>query len=634
MDDTDFPEPPKNLKGYIQQFKEMRTTFSWIWKYVVLSSARRWIIKLSITMMSKSLFEMMLPWIIGMIMKNVLHPNGRVLLEYLIALALDLLVLTFLGYQNHKAREWIFGIVFQSLDDQITKLFFEKSIGQHIQEGSELSIGNLEKGRGRVWELTFTIAFEAIPVTCSFLASFVALWVLSPAIGSIATGAITIFVLWLLWLNAQTMISCVPIERDFRKLNRYRLERWEHTERVKIRNQVKPELKEMDRQFTDVIGRDRSFWLWFGRQIACREVTMALATLLMIGYAILQSRQGIWSVTMLFPIFAWSMRLTNCLDQLGHIERRISWAVPSIQSMIRAITTSPDVDECHHGHDAANESVMRIEFVNLSHAFPERRLKKGVLSRPSGNGKEKEENVEILRDVSFSIEPGEKVALLGQSGAGKTTLMRLLLRAMDPTGGSIKLNGRDIREVSLPTLLDRIAYIPQHPRVFDGTIRYNLTYGLNHPPSDEVLRELLAQLKLDDSKRFVDGLDTLVGKNGVKLSGGQLQRLIIGAAIAQRPDLLVIDEATSHLDSTTEKEVLQEGLSRALTSNVSALIIAHRLSTVENVCTKYVVLRQLSEVKEGESQIEAIGSSFRELHEISSVFRNLADDQHLIIRAA
>jgi ATP-binding cassette subfamily B protein len=623
-----FIETDGTIKGYLSQFRKTGETFVWIWRNVVVTPARKWIAKLSGLMIVKSLLEMIQPYLIAMMIKSVQQTD--VLIRYLVAFAVVRIMYSLMSYQQNKAREWIFGLVFQSLDDRITQLFFEKSIGQHIEEGSELSIGNIDKGRGRVYDLTFMIAFQVIPIVFGFTVTFIALWALSPMVGVIATVAVFVFIAWLLWLNTRTVRTAVPIEKDFRALNRYRLERWEHSERVKLRSQETAELQEMDRKFTDVIGRDRTFWVWFGKNIAVREVVMTAFILGMIGYAIVQSRQGVWSVAMLFPIFMWSLKLANDLDQLGGIERQISWNMPSIQSMIRAITVPPDVDECLGGHDATTDECMRIEFVDVSHSYPEKRLKRCAKEGESDSLTP----IEILRNVSFSIEPGEKVALLGPSGAGKSTLMRLLIRAMDPTGGDIHLNGRNLRKISLPMYLRRVAYIPQQPRVFDGTIRYNLTYGLKTPPSDEALNDLLARLCLNDSKRFVDGLDTIVGKNGLKLSGGQLQRLIVGAAITQKADFLLIDEATSHLDSTTEREVMRQGLSQALSENVGALIIAHRLSTVEDICSKFIVLRQLSDVKEGESQIDAIASSFSELYRSSPVFRGLADDQHQIIRVA
>jgi ATP-binding cassette, subfamily B, bacterial len=170
--------------------------------------------------------------------------------------------------------------------------------------------------------------------------------------------------------------------------------------------------------------------------------------------------------------------------------------------------------------------------------------------------------------------------------------------------------------------------------VLDGTIRYNLIYGLTREEqelaTDEELWSLMRLLKIDFGERLIDGLDTLVGRNGMKLSGGQAQRLMIGAAAMKKPRFMVIDEATSSLDSTTEKAV-QYGLAKVLAGNVGALVVAHRLSTVRHLCNRFIVLREVSSLNGGESQVEAIADSFEELYGTSPTFRRLADDQGVTV---
>jgi ABC-type multidrug transport system fused ATPase/permease subunit len=239
----------------------------------------------------------------------------------------------------------------------------------------------------------------------------------------------------------------------------------------------------------------------------------------------------------------------------------------------------------------------------------------------------------ILRNVSLTIEPGEKAALIGPSGAGKTTIMRLLMRYMDPTSGTILVDGHDLRDVRLSSWLNLIAYVPQQAQVFDGTIRDNLLYRFTDEPahvSDQELWAIMRKLKIDFGDRLTDGLDTRVGRHGIELSGGEQQRLMIGAAAMRKPTFMVVDEATASLDATTEKAV-QKGLEEVLGGHMSALIITHRLSTVRRLCTKFFVLRDSEGLAPGESQLEAAARSFEELYEISPTFRMLADDQGVVI---
>jgi len=239
----------------------------------------------------------------------------------------------------------------------------------------------------------------------------------------------------------------------------------------------------------------------------------------------------------------------------------------------------------------------------------------------------------ILRNVSLTIEPGEKAALIGPSGAGKTTIMRLLMRYMDPTSGTILVDGHDLRDIRLSSWLNLIAYVPQQAQVFDGTVRDNLLYRFTDEPitvPDRELWAIMRKLKIDFGDRLTDGLDTRVGRHGIELSGGEQQRLMIGAAAMRKPVFMVVDEATASLDATTEKAV-QRGLEEVLGNYISALIITHRLSTVRRLCSKFFVLRDSEGLAAGESQLEAAASTFEELYEISPTFRMLADDQGVVI---
>jgi ABC-type multidrug transport system fused ATPase/permease subunit len=204
---------------------------------------------------------------------------------------------------------------------------------------------------------------------------------------------------------------------------------------------------------------------------------------------------------------------------------------------------------------------------------------------------------------------------------------------MDPTTGSILIDGNDLRDIRLASWLNMIAYVPQQAQVFDGTIRDNLLYRFTDEPArvpDEELWEIMRKLKIDFGDRLTDGLDTRVGRHGIELSGGEQQRLMIGAAAMRKPVFMVVDEATASLDATTEKAV-QKGLEEVLGEDMGALIITHRLSTVRRLCTKFFVLRDSEGLAAGESQLEACASSFEELYEVSPTFRTLADDQGVVI---
>jgi ATP-binding cassette subfamily B protein len=186
----------------------------------------------------------------------------------------------------------------------------------------------------------------------------------------------------------------------------------------------------------------------------------------------------------------------------------------------------------------------------------------------------------ILRGVSFRVEPGQLVALVGPSGAGKTTITSLVPRLYDPTAGSVKLGGVDVKDVTLDALHAAVGMVTQDAHMFHDTIRANLRYARPEASDAEIRAACEAAQIQDLISNLPDGLDTVVGDRGHRLSGGEKQRLALARLLLKSPAIVVLDEATAHLDSESEYAV-QKALEVALVGRTS-LVIAHRLSTVRN----------------------------------------------------
>lgn len=187
----------------------------------------------------------------------------------------------------------------------------------------------------------------------------------------------------------------------------------------------------------------------------------------------------------------------------------------------------------------------------------------------------------VLHDISFNIKPGEKVALVGESGGGKTTITSLLLRLYDTTAGEIRVDGVPVTAVRQSSLREHIAVVFQDPALFSGTIRENIAYAKPHATEPEIIEAAKAANAYDFIKKLENGFDTEIGERGLKLSGGQKQRIAISRAVLKDAPILVLDEATSSLDSRSE-HLVQQALNRLMKGR-STLIIAHRLSTIAHV---------------------------------------------------
>mgnify|MGYP000362623976 FL=1 len=248
------------------------------------------------------------------------------------------------------------------------------------------------------------------------------------------------------------------------------------------------------------------------------------------------------------------------LNFLGFVYREIKQALVDMEKMFMLIAKNPEIQDVDDARDVIIDRG-EIEFNNVCFHYSE--------DRP------------ILKDVSFKVKGGTTTAVVGSSGAGKSTISRILFRFYDISSGSVTVDGQDIRDVKQLSLRKEIGVVPQDTVLFNDTIKYNISYG-NHDASDEEVFEAAKLAKIHDFiMRLPDGYETEVGERGLKLSGGEKQRVAIARTILKNPSILLLDEATSALDSQTEREI-QASLEK-ISEQRTAIVIAHRLSTIINV---------------------------------------------------
>ncbi|MCD4761883.1 ABC transporter ATP-binding protein/permease [bacterium] len=609
-----------NLREYVGEAKRMKEMFIWIWQEFTNKKSKKYAKKMFWVMLIRNFCNVSIWPAIGVAFNGlVIRDLGQIQIGSALFIGI-LTIKTLVGHFGMTYRELLLGENLFMLDQKSTSLFFEKSLGTHISADNLLNEANVKKGYERFNQLKDMILFEGVESLQLLMLTIMAMLVIDWKISIMVVLLLVIYLGWSLFLNQKTLEVCIPLDIKWRSYNRYRVERWNMVERVKTNNKEEDELKEMTRQFYEIIKPDRKFWLWFIGQLTKRGIVKSIFCVVIIVYAIYETWHGHMSIGVIVPLTSWTIQLTDNLWQIGHIEHQVNFLTPPILAMKEALSLPIGLKEAKNPIKLSHNNTCRVEFINVSHSYEE------VLPQSGGRAA----RVPVLDNISFTVEAGEKVAIVGESGAGKTTIKNLLMRYMDPSAGKILINGIDLTEIKIGSWLEQVGYVPQFHQIMDGTIHYNLLYGLRdkgkNKVDDKQIAEIVNRLQIDFGDRLVHGLNTEVGRNGIKLSGGQAQRVMIGSAVSKNPNFMIIDEATSSLDATTEK-LVQAGMKKILTKNLGAIIITHRLNTVRRICDKFIML---SGNGQG-SQIMAMANSFEELARLAPDFKRLARDQDIIL---
>jgi ATP-binding cassette subfamily B protein len=346
--------------------------------------------------------------------------------------------------------------------------------------------------------------------------------------------------------------------------------------------------------------------------IAALTLTAALATAVVYGWGGIQVIDKSLQLGTVVALAAYLARLYGPLTALSNVQIDVMTALVSFDRVFEILDLPPMIDDKPEAGPVP-PGPARVDFDGVDFRYPTAE-EVSLASLESVAILDQTVSQQVLFDVTFTAEPGQLVALVGPSGAGKTTISHLLPRLYDVTSGAIRINGADVRDVTMESLTAAIGVVTQDAHLFHDTIRGNLLYAKPDATRGELDAALAGAQIATMVDSLPDGLDTVVGDRGYRLSGGEKQRLAIARILLKAPEIVILDEATAHLDSESEAAV-QQALATALRGRTS-LVIAHRLSTVREADV-ILVLDHGRIVERGRhDELLAAGGQYAELYRI------------------
>ncbi|WP_135854608.1 ABC transporter ATP-binding protein [Halorussus salinus] len=471
---------------------------------------------------------------------------------------------TSLNLFSHRVKHEVRTATYQQMQ-RLDMEFFDE-----MQTGELISI--LSNDTNRLEQFLDSMMGEAIQLGVLMLGTAVVLLWLNPQLAAITLVVIPLSMLFTYWYTRLAEERYADVRSSIGDLNS-RLEN--NLNGIQVIKASNTEEYEDDRVEDHSYKYFRLDWLALRLSFVYRPGLQALTSLAFIatfvvgGVWILEGPPGPFSgdlsVGSLVTFLLLTQRMVNPLAQMGTIVERYEDARASTKRILGLMSLPASVENAPDAIDL--ESVRgRVRFRDVTFGY---------------------EDETVLEDVDFEVEPGETVGVVGPTGAGKTTIVKLLLRLYDVDDGEIEIDGHDVRDVTLSSLRRSMGYVGQDNFLFDGTVRENIEYGHFDADRDEVEEAAKRAEAHEFITNLPEGYDTDIGERGVKLSGGQRQRVAIARTILQHPEILIFDEATSAVDTETEM-LIQQSIDK-LAADRTTFVIAHRLSTVRDADTILVV---------------------------------------------
>ncbi|MFA5232246.1 MAG: ABC transporter ATP-binding protein [Candidatus Paceibacterota bacterium] len=556
------------------------------------------------------------PYIYGKIIDGILQ--GQAIMEVIKLCFLSLAILLFNEIIINYARETVeiqkfeFDVPRKVTEKTLSRVF-EFSIGQHENQNSGIKKSIIDRGQNALVELANILLYQLVPAFLQISVTVVALFILAPPLGLIILIGTSAFLIISFYTNYALKDELKKVRDMWVDSDKKQSEFLRNVSLIKMNAKEKEVVGEHDRNLMSITSSEKSLWMKFIKYAQARNIVSSVSRIAALILGIYLVYQGLYTPGFLVVVLSWSNNAFDRIWYLSGVQRRITKLYSEMQNYFALMDISPDIRETENPVVVDNFKG-RIEYKNVSFKYPLRDIR----------GKEIKEQV-VLKGIDILIESGQRVAIVGASGAGKSTVIQLLIRAYDPDKGKILIDGHDLRKLSLNNYRKAIGIVSQDIVLFDDTLRYNIVFGTSERVTEKQIREAIKMARVDGFLKGLEkGLDTIIGERGVKLSGGERQRVGIARALIKNPAILIFDEATSSLDVENES-LIKESIEKA-SKGRTTIIIAHRLSTIKDA-DKIIVLEKGKIVGQGKhKELLKTCPAYQKMISIQTVIVGEADE--------
>lgn len=481
------------------------------------------------------------------------------------------------------------------LDTHIEKAFsvsslsrmLKFSIGQHINEHSGVKQSIVSRGQGALSQLMYNLVYGIFPGSLQVIATLIVLYFFDWRVAFSATLFSALFIFVSFNRNREYFPKVDTMRKNNQAQTKLQSELYRNATLVISEARESATVTDFQNKWNHTTEYTTNTWMEYLKTFYTHKMLIVVGQYASLSLGVYLILLGKHSAGMFVALFSWLNAIFGNLIQIMNTQRQIMFQVVEIKKFFELLNISPDIDNNSHGK-IIEPFKGEIVFKNVSFVYP---------YRASKLEQEDEENItdklegHAITNVSLTIHAGSKVGFVGVSGAGKSTIVNLMRRYYDPTEGEIFIDGAPLKEINLTWLRSKIGNVEQKIELFDRSIRDNILFGIQDPTtiSEEALSKAINDASLEEfiKKLKNNGLDTVIGEGGIKVSGGERQRIGIARALIKNPQILIFDEATSALDSVNEK-LIHDAINRGAKGRTT-IIIAHRLSTVMDADVIFVV---------------------------------------------